>query len=117
MDIIEVVNLKVSTLDESDLFISTLQLLIQRHAPHRCMRHVSVRFNECMSSLERVSEDLYICLSRCMPVHDAICIYLYICLLQVRTSVTYVCMDFMLTSVAARLCTMLRWPERLGYCI
>ena len=25
-----------------------------------------------MSSLERVSEDLYMCLSRCTPVHDAI---------------------------------------------
>jgi hypothetical protein len=41
MDNIEVVNLEVSTLDESDLFISTPQLLIQRHAPHRCMTHVS----------------------------------------------------------------------------
>ena len=25
-----------------------------------------------MSSLERVSEDLYMCLSRCTPVHDAL---------------------------------------------
>ena len=30
-----------------------------------------VGFKECMSSLERVSEDLYMCLSRCTPVHDA----------------------------------------------
>jgi len=50
MDDIEVVSLEVGTLDESSLAISTLQSLIQRHAPHRHMRYVRVNKGKCISS-------------------------------------------------------------------
>ena len=50
IDNIEVISLEVGALDESSLAISTLQSLIQRHAPHRHMRHVRVIKGKCISS-------------------------------------------------------------------
>jgi hypothetical protein len=47
---IEVVSLEVGAKDESSLAISTLQSLIQRHAPHRHMRHVRVDKGKGISS-------------------------------------------------------------------